>query len=86
MYLDTMEEMFGKTPKVLLDVSENAPLMYLPLDQLSSGSRNRSNASGGSADGNEQLDPNVIDRLRNTQGSTSSSSNSNSSSIRREGR
>lgn len=86
MYLDTMEEMFGKTPKVLLDVSENAPLMYLPLDQLSGGGRNRSNASSGSADSDEQLDMTVIERLRNTQGSSSSSSNSNSSSIRREGR
>ncbi|MGP9765584.1 FtsH protease activity modulator HflK [Halomonas sp. AOP13-D3-9] len=86
MYLDTMEEVFGKTPKVLLDVSENAPLMYLPLDQLRGGSSNRSNASSGSADSDEQLDPSVLERLRNTQGSSSSSSNTNSSSIRREGR
>ncbi|BBI50129.1 protease modulator HflK [Vreelandella olivaria] len=86
MYLDTMEEVFGKTPKVLLDVSENAPLMYLPLDQLRGGSSNRSNASSGSADSDEQLDPSVLERLRNTQGSASSSSNTNSSSIRREGR
>ena len=61
--------------KVLLDVSENAPLMYLPLDQLSGGGRNRSNASSGSADSDEQLDMTVIERLRNTQGSSSSSSN-----------
>ncbi|MBT2787444.1 MULTISPECIES: FtsH protease activity modulator HflK [unclassified Halomonas] len=88
MYLDTMEEVFGKTPKVLLDVSENAPLMYLPLDQLSgrSGSQGRASTSGSANSSDEQLDPNVLERLRNTQGSSSSSSNTNSSSIRREGR
>ncbi|WP_386083187.1 FtsH protease activity modulator HflK [Vreelandella sp. F11] len=87
MYLDTMEEVFGKTPKVLLDVSENAPLMYLPLDQMSgrSGAQGRT-STGGSANSDEQLDPSVLERLRNTQGSSSSSSNTNSSSIRREGR
>lgn len=87
MYLDTMEEVFGKTPKVLLDVSENAPLMYLPLDQMSgrSGAQGRTSTSG-SANSDEQLDPSVLERLRNTQGSSSSSSNTNSSSIRREGR
>lgn len=87
MYLDTMEEVFGKTPKVLLDVSENAPLMYLPLDQMSGRSGSQGGASSsGSANSGEQLDPSVLERLRNTQGSASSSSNTNSSSIRREGR
>ena len=86
MYLDTMEEVFSNSPKVLLDVSENAPLMYLPLDQLSGGSSNRNNSSSGSANSDEQLDPSVLERLRNTQGSSSSASNTNSSSIRREGR
>lgn len=85
MYLDTMEEVFGKTPKVLLDVSENAPLMYLPLDQLRGGS-SRNSLSSSDANSDEQLDPSVLERLRNTQGSSSSSSNTSSSSIRREGR
>ncbi|WGI26799.1 FtsH protease activity modulator HflK [Halomonas alkaliantarctica] len=85
MYLDTMEDVLGNSPKVLLDVSENAPLMYLPLDQMRgrSGNQGRSSSSDSS---DEQLDPNVLERLRNTQGSSSSSSNTNSSSIRREGR
>lgn len=88
MYLDTMEEVYGNSPKVLLDVSENAPLMYLPLDQLSGGSSNRSNSSssGSANSSDEQLDPSVLERLRNTQGSSSSSSNTDSNSIRREGR
>lgn len=86
MYLDTMEEVFGNSPKVLLDVSENAPLMYLPLDQLrgSSGSRSSSASSSNTNSSEESLDPAVLERLRNTQ--SGSSGNTNSSSIRREGR
>ncbi|HSP32499.1 MAG TPA: FtsH protease activity modulator HflK [Halomonas sp.] len=87
MYLDAIEEVFGNTPKVLLDVSENAPLMYLPLDQMRGGSGSRGNSSSNSDDAtssDEQLDPGVLERLRNTQGS--SSTNTNSNSIRREGR
>ena len=86
MYLDTMEEVFSNSQKVLLDVSENAPLMYLPLDQMRGGSGGRSNSSSSESANNsdDQLDPDVLERLRNTEGS--SSSNTNSSSIRREGR
>lgn len=83
MYLDTIEEVFANTPKVLLDVSDNAPLMYLPLDQLRGGSQRSSSSNDANSD--EPLDPDVLERLRNTQGNSSSSSN-NSSSIRREGR
>lgn len=87
MYLDTMEEVFSNSPKVLLDVSENAPLMYLPLDQLRGGSGNRNSSSTSSVNNSdEQLDADVLERLRNTQSSSSSSTNTNSSSIRREGR
>ncbi|TVP48855.1 MAG: FtsH protease activity modulator HflK [Halomonas sp.] len=86
MYLDAIEEVFGNTPKVLLDVSENAPLMYLPLDQLrggSGGSGSRSDSASNSSS-DEQLDPSVVERLRTTQGG--SSGTTNNSSIRREGR
>lgn len=35
LYLETMEEVFSQTPKVLLDVQESGnSLLYLPLDQL----------------------------------------------------
>ncbi|MGP8290466.1 FtsH protease activity modulator HflK [Vreelandella zhanjiangensis] len=89
MYLDTIEAVFSSTPKVLLDVSENAPLMYLPLDQMRGNNERSGSASGGSNNssntGGEELDPRVIESLRGSQGSSSSSS-SGSSSIRREGR
>ncbi|MDR5898134.1 FtsH protease activity modulator HflK [Halomonas vilamensis] len=83
MYLDAVEEVFGGTPKVLLDVSENAPLMYLPLDQMRG-------SSGGSAStqNSDNIDPRVLNRLssgQSSQNSSGSSSNS-SNSIRREGR
>ena len=80
MYLDAIEDVFGSTPKVLLDVSENAPLMYLPLDQM----RGNSNSSS-SSNNDEELDPRVLERMSSSQ-SSGSSSNSSNSSIRREGR
>ncbi|WP_404413482.1 FtsH protease activity modulator HflK [Vreelandella aquamarina] len=80
MYLDAIEEVFGSTPKVLLDVSENAPLMYLPLDEMRG-----NNASSSSSNNGEELDPRVLERMSSGQ-SSGSSSNSSNSSIRREGR
>ncbi len=87
MYLDAIEEVFGNTPKVLLDISDNAPLMYLPLDQMRSGSSSGSSSSSSndsSSNSSDAIDPRVLDSLRTSQGGASSSSSS--SSIRREGR
>lgn len=77
LYLDAISEVMGKTSKVLVDVSENSPLMYLPLDQLRSGRRDQS------ADGadDDSVDPQTLDRLRSQQRSDSSNSG-----IRRESR
>ncbi|SDO21134.1 protease FtsH subunit HflK [Halomonas shengliensis] len=83
LYLDAIAEVFGKTPKVLVDVAEDAPLMYLPLDQMGGG-------SGSPRQQGEQgeLDPRVLERLRSSSegGSASSSNSSNTGGIRREGR
>ncbi|XUO88273.1 FtsH protease activity modulator HflK [Halomonas sp. KM072] len=87
MYLDAIEEVFGNTPKVLLDISDNAPLMYLPLDQMRSGSSGGSSSSSSndsSGNSSDALDPRVLDSLRTSQGGVSSSSSN--SPIRREGR
>jgi|TARA_R110000850_G_scaffold2261_4_gene11166 membrane protease subunit HflK len=89
MYLDTMEEVFGNSPKVLLDVSENAPLMYLPLDQMrgaTSGNRSNSSSDNAESSSDEQLDADLLERLRSTQSSSSSSNSSSNNGIRREGR
>lgn len=37
LYLDAMGEVYGNTSKVLIDVDSNAPMIYLPLDQLRGG-------------------------------------------------
>ncbi|ULQ45750.1 FtsH protease activity modulator HflK [Flagellatimonas centrodinii] len=34
LYLDAMSQVYGSTSKVLVDVDSNAPMFYLPLDQL----------------------------------------------------
>ncbi|MGM0520666.1 MAG: FtsH protease activity modulator HflK [Pseudomonadota bacterium] len=84
MYLDSLQEVYEGTPKVLMDVSENAPLMYLPLNQIGGGSSGGSSSQSGS----NSLDPRVLERLssgQSSQNSSGSSSNS-SNSIRREGR
>ncbi|MGM0544244.1 MAG: FtsH protease activity modulator HflK [Pseudomonadota bacterium] len=83
MYIEAIEDVFGETPKVLLDVSDNAPMMYLPLEQL-----NRRQGAAASQQGNSDgVDPQVLESLRSGNSSSqSSSSSSNSSSIRREGR
>ncbi|MFG6157245.1 FtsH protease activity modulator HflK [Halomonas sp. 1390] len=83
LYLDAMSEVYGETNKVMVDVTENSPLMVLPLERLSG-----AGSSGASAQGSEEgLDPRVLERLGNSQSSSSNSSNSsNSNGIRREGR
>lgn len=85
LYLDAMSEVFGNTEKVLVDVAGDSPLMYLPLDQrLGGGSGGQGSDASLGAEG--ELDPRVLERLRNTQSSSNSAGNSNSSGIRREGR
>ncbi|QJQ95273.1 MULTISPECIES: FtsH protease activity modulator HflK [Halomonadaceae] len=82
LYLDAVSEVFGQTNKVLIDVSDSSPLMYLPLDQLRGGNRNQSGNQGAN-DGGERVDPQVIERLRTQQQQQGSTSNSG---ISREGR
>ncbi|MFM9271547.1 FtsH protease activity modulator HflK [Halomonas elongata] len=82
LYLDTLSDVYSETPKVMVDVSEQSPLMVLPMDRLK-----RSGTDSKSSDGEAEVDPQLLERLRSTQSSSSSnSSNSSSSSIRREGR
>ncbi|MBD3897705.1 FtsH protease activity modulator HflK [Halomonas sp. ML-15] len=82
LYLDAISEVFGKTNKVLIDVSDSSPLMYLPLDQLRSGSSGQGGQRS-SESSSDDIDPQVIERLRQQQQGGSGSSNSG---IRREGR
>lgn len=34
MYLDAMEQVMGRTGKILVDADQSSPMLYLPLDQL----------------------------------------------------
>jgi len=81
LYLDAMSEVYGETSKVMVDVTENSPLMVLPLERLSG-----AGSSGATAQGNNdaELDPRVLERLGASQ--SSNSSNNSSTGIRREGR
>ena len=53
IYIDTIESVMARSPKVMIDIPNGNNLMFLPLDQLLSGSRSGSNslqdldASGG---------------------------------------
>jgi len=51
LYLDTIESVMSRSPKVMIDLENGNNLMFLPLDQLFSGSRSGSSASSvGDAD------------------------------------
>ena len=47
IYLDTLESVMTRSPKVMIDIPDGNNLMFLPLDQLMSGS----SSSGGSLQG-----------------------------------
>jgi membrane protease subunit HflK len=51
LYIDTMESVLSRSPKVLLDVKEGNNLMFLPLDQLLSGGLRGNSLQNLSGDG-----------------------------------
>ncbi|ALM51755.1 FtsH protease activity modulator HflK [Halomonas huangheensis] len=84
LYLDVMSEVLGQTNKVFVDVQEQSPLMVLPMDRLGRGT------SGAASDQSDtQLDPQILERMRNEASGSSSSSSTRSerdTGIQREGR
>src|SRR5690554_6854718 len=82
LYIDTVAEVFERTPKVLIDVRDDAPLMYLPLDQRPGG-RSAGSSDDAARGESGELDPRVLERLRTTD---STQQGSSTSAIRREGR
>ncbi|MCK2184335.1 FtsH protease activity modulator HflK [Halomonas getboli] len=83
LYLDTISEVYGETSKVMVDVNDDAPLMVLPMDRLSSGT------TGAASQGDDtvSMDPQLLERLSASQADGSSDSrNAGSNGIRREGR
>lgn len=84
LYLDAVSEVMGRTDKVLLDVDESSPVMYLPLDQLRSGSGSGSRSSEDDSLSDNEVDAELLERMRSQQ--QNSSSSGTSSGLRREGR
>ncbi len=81
LYLDTMEEVYSNTSKVLIDSESSGNLLYLPIDKIAeqgaNSSTKRSNLSSSSYD---QIE------LESSSTSSSSTSSSSSSSTTRQGR
>lgn len=74
IYLETMEEVFGNTSKILVDSQNGNSMMYLPLDKMME--RSRSNASGNM----NNLLPNL--QVPDLQGDQSGNSSPSSSGLR----
>ncbi|MGO2131539.1 MAG: FtsH protease activity modulator HflK [Halomonas sp.] len=91
LYLDTLSEVYGNNAKMLIDVSEQSPLMVLPLERLTStlgGGRAGSEGSL-SSQGDAAADPGMSSSPNSSSSSDSSSGNNRNSAtsgIRREGR
>ena len=65
IYLDTLESVMTRSPKVMIDVQDGNNLMFLPLDQLMSGSRAGSSSSSLNSPGSSSSDTrSLIDEFR----------------------
>ncbi len=63
LYIDTLESVMSRSPKVMIDIQNGNNLMFLPLDQLISGSRNNS-ASGIGGDSDSGSTQSIIDEFK----------------------
>ena len=85
LYLDAISEVLGQTNKVLVDVDQDGPLMVLPMDRIGGGL-----GTSTAADAENQLDPQVLERIRaesaNAASNSSSNRNGRDTGIQREGR
>ncbi|HSH48842.1 MAG TPA: FtsH protease activity modulator HflK [Halomonas sp.] len=90
LYLDTLAKVFGDTAKVLVDVSEQSPLMVLPLERLSSALGGGASQSDGDAENPDGSMFGLEDSSRSSSSERSSNTsrtrNTSTSGIRREGR
>ncbi|MCB1763282.1 MAG: FtsH protease activity modulator HflK [Gammaproteobacteria bacterium] len=63
LYLDAVEEVLGRTNKVIMDVKQGNSLMYLPMDKLIEGSSGKFRNARTAEDG-EQSEPSVQQNRR----------------------
>ena len=73
IYLETMEQVFSNTSKVMVDTQGGNNMMYLPLDKILERQQNS---------GNAPASRNTIEGLRNSPATTSAPTNATSSSGR----
>jgi len=64
IYLDTIESVMARSPKVMIDIPDGNNLMFLPLDQLMSGSRPEPNSLQGLSGSNTDTQS-LIDEFNN---------------------
>ena len=70
LYLDTVEEVFTNSNKVMIDVEGGNNLMYLPLDQLTRGATGQAGSGNSSLD-TRQIVEETLNQLRSLSTSTS---------------
>lgn len=73
IYLETMEQVFGSTSKIMVDSSSGGSMMYLPLDKI----LERQNLNQ-----NQETNRNTLEGLRNTRDTSGIPSTQTSSSLR----
>jgi membrane protease subunit HflK len=64
IYIDTMESVMSRSPKVLIDIENGNNLMFLPLDQLLSGGSNRQGSSQGDAESGNGSTQSLMDEFK----------------------
>jgi membrane protease subunit HflK len=57
LYLDTMQQVFANTTKVLVESRGNSNLLYLPLDRLTAQASAEAGRAPGTANGNNDVRP-----------------------------
>ena len=62
LYIDTLESVMSRSPKVMIDIQNGNNLMFLPLDQLISGSR--SNSASNDGETNDGSTQSLIDEFK----------------------
>jgi membrane protease subunit HflK len=66
LYIDTLESVMSASPKVMIDIENGNNLMFLPLDQLMSGSQFNSGAGQGGLSGSGSTQSILDEFKRNT--------------------
>ncbi len=60
LYLETMEEIMGQSPKVLMDVNQGNNVMYLPLDEIVRNTAPLTSRQQAASSSTTQLSPNTV--------------------------